>query len=223
MNIRQLTVAVLATLAVAGCANNGSIKPSKDPQAEVNKPKPISAVFKQHETESMTLTFDAAGELESVTIKGYATQNGNNNVSREKAKKEARLEAYGRISEFFGSDVQTKRTSKMVSKAIQNSKMNTLEGQVDGPVVVDTANYDANGDIKAENLSVPAAYPKDNINDEKVDTYYDQVVTINARNMVRGFDCKTFEVNDETRQVVAICGVSMKTIEGAKNMAVKAR
>lgn len=221
MNIKRVALAVSLCF-VAGCGSN-SIKPSKDASSEDLKPKPISTIFKQKETEAMVVTFDINGDLESLTVKGYSTQNGNNNVSKENAKLIAELDAKRRVSEFFGNETKVNRTGKMISKAIQTAKMNTLEGQVDGPVVIETENFDENGMPKIESLAIPAGYPKDNTNNEKIDGYYEQVVNISAKNMIRGMTCSEYEVNEETRQVTATCGISTRTIDGAKSWAQRSK
>ena len=122
MNIKKLSLAVAGALLVVGCAGNQGIVKNADlkPDTDSIRPKPVSTVFHRPQG-TMTITFDSKGEFLEITSKGTAPIAGNNAFSIEQAAQVAQLRAKRNIAEFISTQLQTTRSVKVLSTAVQKS------------------------------------------------------------------------------------------------------
>lgn len=161
MKVKLLVLAV--AVALAGCASKtNTFKADKDPAAEANKPKPVSAVF--HRPEGPTsIEFTDSGEFVAISSRASAPIAGNNAYSIEQATQVATLRARRNIAEFIGKQVSSTRTLKVLSHTVQKSKENTANGMSD-ETQVDDRSFDTNGEFKSYPLNDGEVQVKDKSN-----------------------------------------------------------
>jgi PBP1b-binding outer membrane lipoprotein LpoB len=195
VNIKKLSLAVAGALLVVGCAGNQGVVKNAElrPDTDSIRPKPVSTVFHRPQG-TMTITFDSKGEFLEITSKGTAPIAGNNAFSIEQAAQVAQLRAKRNIAEFISTQLQTTRSVKVLSTAVQKSLENTTNGMSE-EVKIDDKDFDANGNpviINAYNDGSKDTAPKPvvegnpNTNSEKIAEIVRENITTSSSALIRG-------------------------------------
>ena len=226
MNIKKLTLAVAVAFAVTGCASNNSVVKNADlkPDTDSIRPKPVSTVF-HRPAGSMTITFTNDGKFLEIVSKGTAPIAGNNAFSIEQAAQVAQLRAKRNIAEFINTQVNTQRTVKVLSTAVQKSLENTTNG-MGQEVAVDDKDFDANGDpiVTAYNDGtkdkVPAVVQDrdPNTNSEKIAEIVRETITTSSTALLRGVVITDETIDQAGRTVVVELRTGVKTINAANEL-----
>lgn len=169
MNTKFIFLTAAVALALSGCANKSpTFQANKDPAAEVNKPKPVSAVFNRPDGPTV-IEFTDQGGFVGITSKASAPIAGNNAFSVEQATQVATLRARRNIAEFIAKQVTATRTLKVLSHTVQRSKENTANGMTDETQVDDRA-FDTDGELRngTDGTVVKDKYDNSNVNAERI-------------------------------------------------------
>lgn len=224
MNIKNLTLAVAVALAVAGCASNKPLTKNAElkPNSDSIQPKPVSTVFHRPQG-TMTITFSNDGKFLEIVSKGTAPIAGNNAFSIEQAAQVAELRAKRNISEFLNTTINTTRTSKVLSTAVQRSLENTANGMED-EVKIDDKDFDTNGD------PVISAYHEDrmpvakedrvnpNTNSEKVAEVVRENISTASASILRGVVISDEHIDQRGRSIVVEVRSSVNTINASNDL-----
>lgn len=220
MNIKKLVVAVGLAVAVVGCANTPKVGPNNAelrPETDSIRPKPVSTVFHRPQG-TMTIVFGSDGKFIEIISKGTAPIAGNNAFSIEQAAQVAQLRAKRNISEFLNTQINTQRTSKVLSTAVQKSLENTTNGMGE-ETVVDDKDFDANGDpviIRPYNAN---AEPKESTNpntaSEKVAELVKETIVTTSTSLLRGVVITDERIDQAGRTIVVEVRTGLKTIDAA--------
>ena len=227
MNIKKLSLAVAGALLVVGCAGNQGIVKNADlkPETDSIRPKPVSTVF--HRPQGiMTITFDSKGNFLEITSKGTAPIAGNNAFSIEQAAQVAQLRAKRNIAEFISTQLQTTRSVKVLSTAVQKSLENTTNGMSE-EVKIDDKDFDADGNpviINAYNDGSKDTAPKPvvegnpNTNSEKVAEIVRENITTNSTALLRGTVISDEKIDQQGRTIVVEVKTGVSTVGAANEL-----
>lgn len=227
MNIKKLSLAVAGTLLVVGCATNQGVIKNADlkPETDSIRPKPVSTVFYRPQG-IMTITFDAKGNFLEITSKGTAPIAGNNAFSIEQAAQVAQLRAKRNIAEFISTQLQTTRSVKVLSTAVQKSLENTTNGMSE-EVKIDDKDFDAEGNpviINAYNDGSKDTAPKPvvegnpNTNSEKVAEIVRENITTNSTALLRGVVISDEKIDQQGRTIVVEVKTGVSTVGAANEL-----
>ena len=227
MNIKKLSLAVAGALLVVGCATNQGVIKNADlkPETDSIRPKPVSTVF--HRPQGiMTITFDAKGNFLEITSKGTAPIAGNNAFSIEQAAQVAQLRAKRNIAEFISTQLQTTRSVKVLSTAVQKSLENTTNGMSE-EVKIDDKDFDADGNpviINAYNDGSKDTAPKPvvegnpNTNSEKVAEIVRENITTSSSALIRGAVITDEKIDQAGRTIVVEIKTGTSTVKAANEL-----
>jgi hypothetical protein len=227
VNIKKLSLAVAGALLVVGCATNQGVIKNADlkPETDSIRPKPVSTVF--HRPQGiMTITFDSKGNFLEITSKGTAPIAGNNAFSIEQAAQVAQLRAKRNIAEFISTQLQTTRSVKVLSTAVQKSLENTTNGMSE-EVKIDDKDFDADGNpviINAYNDGSKDTAPKPvvegnpNTNSEKVAEIVRENITTNSTALLRGTVISDEKIDQQGRTIVVEVKTGVSTVGAANEL-----
>jgi hypothetical protein len=227
VNIKKLSLAVAGALLVVGCATNQGVIKNADlkPETDSIRPKPVSTVF--HRPQGiMTITFDSKGNFLEITSKGTAPIAGNNAFSIEQAAQVAQLRAKRNIAEFISTQLQTTRSVKVLSTAVQKSLENTTNGMSE-EVKIDDKDFDAEGNpviINAYNDGSKDTAPKPvvegnpNTNSEKVAEIVRENITTNSTALLRGVVISDEKIDQQGRTIVVEVKTGVSTVGAANEL-----
>ena len=228
MNIKKISLAVAGALLVVGCATNqpGVIKNAElRPDTDSIRPKPVSTVFHRPQG-TMTITFDSKGEFLEISSKGTAPIAGNNAFSIEQASQVAQLRAKRNIAEFISTQLQTTRSVKVLSTAVQKSLENTTNGMSE-EVKIDDKDFDADGNpviINAYNDGSKDTAPKPvvegnpNTNSEKVAEIVRENITTSSTALLRGAVITDEKIDQAGRTIVVEIKTGTSTVKAANEL-----
>lgn len=228
MNIKKISLAVAGALLVVGCATNqpGVIKNAElRPDTDSIRPKPVSTVFHRPQG-TMTITFDSKGEFLEISSKGTAPIAGNNAFSIEQAAQVAQLRAKRNIAEFISTQLQTTRSVKVLSTAVQKSLENTTNGMSE-EVKIDDKDFDADGNpviINAYNDGSKDTAPKPvvegnpNTNSEKVAEIVRENITTSSTALLRGAVITDEKIDQAGRTIVVEIKTGTSTVKAANEL-----
>jgi len=227
VNIKKLTLAVAGALLVVGCAGNKDVIKNADlrPETDSIRPKPVSTVF--HRPQGiMTITFGPDGKFLEISSKGTAPIAGNNAFSIEQAAQVAQLRAKRNIAEFISTQLNTQRSVKVLSTAVQKSLENTTNGMAD-EVKVDDKDFDANGDpviINAYNdgskdkAPTPAKEGNPNTNSEKIAEIVRETINTSSSALLRGTVITDEHIDQAGRAIVVEIKTGVSTVGAANEL-----
>jgi hypothetical protein len=228
VNIKKLSLAVAGALLVVGCATNqpGIIKNAElRPDTDSIRPKPVSTVFHRPQG-TMTITFDSKGEFLEITSKGTAPIAGNNAFSIEQAAQVAQLRAKRNIAEFISTQLQTTRSVKVLSTAVQKSLENTTNGMSE-EIKIDDKDFDADGNpviINAYNDGSKDTAPKPvvegnpNTNSEKIAEIVRENITTSSSALIRGAVITDEKIDQAGRTIVVEIKTGTNTVKAANEL-----
>jgi hypothetical protein len=227
VNIKKLSLAVAGALLVVGCAGNQGIVKNAElrPDTDSIRPKPVSTVFHRPQG-TMTITFDSKGEFLEITSKGTAPIAGNNAFSIEQAAQVAQLRAKRNIAEFISTQLQTTRSVKVLSTAVQKSLENTTNGMSE-EVKIDDKDFDANGNpviINAYNDGSKDTAPKPvvegnpNTNSEKIAEIVRENITTSSSALIRGAVIIDEKIDQAGRTIVVEIKTGTNTVKAANEL-----
>ena len=227
MNIKKLSLAVAGALLVVGCASNQGVVKNAElrPDTDSIRPKPVSTVFHRPQG-TMTITFDSKGEFLEITSKGTAPIAGNNAFSIEQAAQVAQLRAKRNIAEFISTQLQTTRSVKVLSTAVQKSLENTTNGMSE-EVKIDDKDFDADGNpviINAYNDGSKDTAPKavvegnPNTNSEKVAEIVRENITTSSTALLRGVVISDEKIDQQGRTIVVEVRTGVSTVGAANEL-----
>ena len=227
MNIKKLSLAVAGALLVVGCAGNQGVVKNAElrPDTDSIRPKPVSTVFHRPQG-TMTITFDSKGEFLEITSKGTAPIAGNNAFSIEQAAQVAQLRAKRNIAEFISTQLQTTRSVKVLSTAVQKSLENTTNGMSE-EVKIDDKDFDADGNpviINAYNDGSKDTAPKPvvegnpNTNSEKVAEIVRENITTSSSALIRGAVITDEKIDQAGRTIVVEIKTGTSTVKAANEL-----
>ncbi len=227
MNIKKLSLAVAGTLLVVGCATNQGVIKNADlkPETDSIRPKPVSAVFHRPQG-TMTITFDSKGEFVEIISKGTAPIAGNNAYSIEQAAQVAQLRAKRNLTEFINTQINTTRSTKVLSTAVQKSLENTTNGMAE-EVKVDDKDFDANGDpiiINAYNDgskdTTPSAVKEGNpnTNSQKIAEIVRENINTSSSALLRGVVITDEKIDQAGRSIMVEVKTGVATVKAANDL-----
>jgi len=227
VNIKKISLAVAGALLVVGCASNNGVIKNADlkPETDSIRPKPVSTVFHRPQG-TMTITFSPDGKFLEITSKGTAPIAGNNAFSIEQAAQVAQLRAKRNIAEFISTQLNTTRSVKVLSTAVQKSLENTSNGMVE-EVKVDDKDFDVNGDpviINAYNdgskdtAPKPAVEGNPNTNSEKIAEIVRENITTSSTALLRGSVIVDEKIDQAGRTIVVEVKTSVQNINAANEL-----
>ena len=227
MNIKKISLAVAGALLVVGCASNQGVVKNAElkPDTDSIRPKPVSTVFHRPQG-TMTITFDTKGSFLEITSKGTAPIAGNNAFSIEQAAQVAQLRAKRNISEFISTQLNTTRSVKVLSTAVQKSLENTTNGMSE-EIKIDDKDFDADGNpviINAYNDGSKDTVPKPvvegnpNTNSEKVAEIVRENITTNSTALLRGVVISDEKIDQQGRTIVVEVKTGVSTVGAANEL-----
>ncbi len=227
MNIKKLSLAVAGALLVVGCASNNGIVKNADlkPDTDSIRPKPVSTVFHRPQG-TMTITFSPDGKFVDISSKGTAPIAGNNAFSIEQAAQVAQLRAKRNIAEFISTQLQTTRSVKVLSTAVQKSLENTTNGMSE-EIKIDDKDFDVNGDpviINAYNdgskdtAPKPAVEGNPNTNSEKIAEIVRENITTSSTALLRGTVIVDEKIDQAGRTIVVEIKTGVQNVNAANEL-----
>ena len=227
MNIKKISLAVAGALLVVGCASNQGIVKNAElkPDTDSIRPKPVSTVF-HRPAGIMTITFSPDGKFLEITSKGTAPIAGNNAFSIEQAAQVAQLRAKRNIAEFISTQLNTQRSVKVLSTAVQKSLENTTNGMSE-EVKIDDKDFDADGNpviINAYNDGSKDTAPKavvegnPNTNSEKVAEIVRENITTSSTALLRGVVISDEKIDQQGRTIVVEVRTGVSTVGAANEL-----
>ena len=227
MNIKKISLAVAGALLVVGCATNQGVIKNADlkPDTDSIRPKPVSTVFHRPQG-TMTITFSPDGKFVDISSKGTAPIAGNNAFSIEQAAQVAQLRAKRNIAEFISTQLQTTRSVKVLSTAVQKSLENTTNGMSE-EIKIDDKDFDVNGDpviINAYNdgskdtAPKPAVEGNPNTNSEKIAEIVRENITTSSSALIRGSVIIDEKIDQAGRTIVVEVKTSVQNINAANEL-----
>jgi hypothetical protein len=227
VNIKKISLAVAGALLVVGCAGNQSVVKNADmrPTDDSIRPKPVSTVF--HRPQGiMTITFDKDGKFLEISSKGTAPIAGNNAFSIEQAAQVAQLRAKRNIAEFISTQLNTQRSVKVLSTAVQKSLENTTNGMGE-EVKVDDKDFDVNGDPvitsayndgSKDKVPAPAKEGNPNTNSEKIAEIVRETINTSSSALLRGTVIVDEKIDQEGRAIVVEIKTGVTTVNAANEL-----
>ena len=227
MNIKKLSLAVAGALLVVGCATNQGVIKNADlkPETDSIRPKPVSTVF-HRPAGIMTITFSPDGKFLEITSKGTAPIAGNNAFSIEQAAQVAQLRAKRNIAEFISTQLNTQRSVKVLSTAVQKSLENTTNGMSE-EVKIDDKDFDADGnpvitnaynDGSKDTAPKPVVEGNPNTNSEKVAEIVRENITTNSTALLRGVVISDEKIDQQGRTIVVEVKTGVSTVGAANEL-----
>ena len=227
MNIKKISLAVAGALLVVGCATNQGVIKNADlkPDTDSIRPKPVSTVFHRPQG-TMTISFSPDGKFVDISSKGTAPIAGNNAFSIEQAAQVAQLRAKRNIAEFIATQLQTTRSVKVLSTAVQKSLENTTNGMSE-EIKIDDKDFDVNGDpviINAYNdgskdtAPKPAVEGNPNTNSEKIAEIVRENITTSSSALIRGSVIIDEKIDQAGRTIVVEVKTSVQNINAANEL-----
>ena len=227
MNIKKISLAVAGALLVVGCATNQGVIKNADlkPDTDSIRPKPVSTVFHRPQG-TMTITYSPDGKFVDISSKGTAPIAGNNAFSIEQAAQVAQLRAKRNIAEFIATQLQTTRSVKVLSTAVQKSLENTTNGMSE-EIKIDDKDFDVNGDpviINAYNdgskdtAPKPAVEGNPNTNSEKIAEIVRENITTSSSALIRGSVIIDEKIDQAGRTIVVEVKTSVQNINAANEL-----
>lgn len=227
MNIKKISLAVASALLVVGCASNQGIVKNAElkPDTDSIRPKPVSTVF-HRPAGIMTITFSPDGKFLEITSKGTAPIAGNNAFSIEQAAQVAQMRAKRNIAEFISTQLNTTRSTKVLSTAVQKSLENTTNGMSE-EVKIDDKDFDADGNpviINAYNDGSKDTAPKavvegnPNTNSEKVAEIVRENITTSSTALLRGVVISDEKIDQQGRTIVVEVKTGVSTVGAANEL-----
>ncbi len=227
MNIKKISLAVAGALLVVGCATNQGVIKNADlkPDTDSIRPKPVSTVFHRPQG-TMTITFSPDGKFVDISSKGTAPIAGNNAFSIEQAAQVAQLRAKRNIAEFISNQLQTTRSVKVLSTAVQKSLENTTNGMSE-EIKIDDKDFDVNGDpviINAYNdgskdtAPKPAVEGNPNTNSEKIAEIVRENITTSSTALLRGTVIIDEKIDQAGRTIVVEIKTGVQNINAANEL-----
>lgn len=227
MNIKKISLAVAGALLVVGCATNQGVIKNADlkPETDSIRPKPVSTVFHRPQG-TMTITFSPDGKFVDISSKGTAPIAGNNAFSIEQAAQVAQLRAKRNIAEFISTQLQTTRSVKVLSTAVQKSLENTTNGMSE-EIKIDDKDFDVNGDpviINAYNdgskdtAPKPAVEGNPNTNSEKIAEIVRENITTSSTALLRGAVITDEKIDQAGRTIVVEVKTGVQNINAANEL-----
>jgi PBP1b-binding outer membrane lipoprotein LpoB len=227
VNIKKISLAVAGALLVVGCAGNQSVVKNADlkPETDSIRPKPVSTVFHRPQG-TMTITFGTDGKFLEITSKGTAPIAGNNAYSIEQAAQVAQLRAKRNISEFISTQLNTQRSTKVLSTAVQKSLENTTNGMAE-EVKVDDKDFDADGNpiiINAYNDGSKDTTPpavkegNPNTNSQKIAEIVRENITTSSSALLRGTVIVDEKIDQAGRTIVVEIKTGVNTVGAANEL-----
>jgi hypothetical protein len=227
VNIKKLSLAVAGALLVVGCATNQGVIKNADlkPETDSIRPKPVSTVFHRPQG-TMTITFDSKGNFLEITSKGTAPIHGNNAPSIEQAAQVAQLRAKKNIAEFISTQLQTTRSVKVLSTAVQKSLENTTNGMSE-EVKIDDKDFDADGnpviinaynDGSKDTAPKPAVEGNPNTNSQKIAEIVRENITTSSTALLRGVVITDEKIDQAGRTIVVEVKTGVSTIGAANEL-----
>ena len=227
MNIKKISLAVAGALLVVGCATNQGVIKNADlkPETDSIRPKPVSTVFHRPQG-TMTITFSPDGKFVDISSKGTAPIAGNNAFSIEQAAQVAQLRAKRNIAEFIATQLQTTRSVKVLSTAVQKSLENTTNGMSE-EIKIDDKDFDVNGDpviINAYNdgskdtAPKPAVEGNPNTNSEKIAEIVRENITTSSTALLRGTVIVDEKIDQAGRTIVVEIKTGVQNIKAANEL-----
>jgi hypothetical protein len=227
VNIKKLSLAVAGALLVVGCAGNQGVIKNADlkPETDSIRPKPVSTVF-HRPAGIMTITFSPDGKFLEITSKGTAPIAGNNAFSIEQAAQVAQMRAKRNIAEFISTQLNTTRSTKVLSTAVQKSLENTTNGMSE-EVKIDDKDFDADGNpviINAYNDGSKDTAPKPvvegnpNTNSEKVAEIVRENITTSSTALLRGVVISDEKIDQAGRTIVVEVKTGVLTVGAANEL-----
>ena len=226
MNIKKISLAVAGALLVVGCAGNQGIVKNADlkPETDSIRPKPVSTVFHRPEG-AMIITFSPDGKLLEITSKGTAPIAGNNAFSIEQAAQVAQLRAKRNIAEFISTQLQTTRSVKVLSTAVQKSLENTTNGMSE-EVKVDDKDFDADGnpvitraydDGSKDKVTLPND-KEPNTNSQKIAQIVRENIATSSVALLRGVITVSEKIDQQGRTIVVEVKTGVSTVGAANEL-----
>jgi PBP1b-binding outer membrane lipoprotein LpoB len=227
VNIKKISLAVAGALLVVGCASNQGIVKNAElkPDTDSIRPKPVSTVF-HRPAGIMTITFSPDGKFLEITSKGTAPIAGNNAFSIEQAAQVAQMRAKRNIAEFISTQLNTTRSTKVLSTAVQKSLENTTNGMSE-EVKIDDKDFDADGNpviINAYNDGSKDTAPKavvegnPNTNSEKVAEIVRENITTSSTALLRGVVISDEKIDQQGRTIVVEVKTGVSTVGAANEL-----
>jgi hypothetical protein len=227
VNIKKLSLAVAGALLVVGCASQQGVIKNADlkPDTDSIRPKPVSTVFHRPQG-TMTITFSPDGKFVDISSKGTAPIAGNNAFSIEQAAQVAQLRAKRNIAEFISTQLNTTRSVKVLSTAVQKSLENTTNG-MSVEVKIDDKDFDVNGDpviVNAYNdgskdtAPAPAVEGNPNTNSEKIAEIVRENITTNSTALLRGSVIVDEKIDQAGRTIVVEVKTGVQNINAANEL-----
>ena len=227
MNIKKISLAVAGALLVVGCASNQGVVKNAElkPDTDSIRPKPVSTVF-HRPAGIMTITFSPDGKFLEITSKGTAPIAGNNAFSIEQAAQVAQMRAKRNIAEFISTQLNTTRSTKVLSTAVQKSLENTTNGMSE-EVKIDDKDFDADGNpviINAYNDGSKDTAPKavvegnPNTNSEKVAEIVRENITTSSTALLRGVVISDEKIDQQGRTIVVEVRTGVSTVGAANEL-----
>jgi hypothetical protein len=227
VNIKKISLAVAGALLVVGCAGNQGIVKNAElrPDTDSIRPKPVSTVFHRPQG-TMTITFDSKGEFLEITSKGTAPIAGNNAPSIEQAAQVAQLRAKRNIAEFISTQLQTTRSVKVLSTAVQKSLENTTNGMSE-EVKIDDKDFDANGnpviinaynDGSKDTAPAPIVESNPNTNSQKIAEIVRENITTSSSALIRGAVITDEKIDQAGRTIVVEIKTGTSTVKAANEL-----
>jgi len=227
VNIKKISLAVAGALLVVGCASNQGIVKNAElkPDTDSIRPKPVSTVF-HRPAGIMTITFSPDGKFLEITSKGTAPIAGNNAFSIEQAAQVAQMRAKRNIAEFISTQLNTTRSTKVLSTAVQKSLENTTNGMSE-EVKIDDKDFDADGNpviINAYNDGSKDTAPKavvegnPNTNSEKVAEIVRENITTSSTALLRGVVISDEKIDQQGRTIVVEVRTGVSTVGAANEL-----
>jgi hypothetical protein len=224
VNIKKISLAVAGALLVVGCAGNQGVVKNADmrPTDDSIRPKPVSTVFHRPQG-TMTITFDKDGKFLEITSKGTAPIAGNNAFSIEQAAQVAQLRAKRNIAEFISTQLNTQRSVKVLSTAVQKSLENTTNGMGE-EVKVDDKDFDVNGDPvitsayndgSKDKVPAPVKEGNPNTNSEKIAEIVRETINTSSSALLRGVVITDEKIDQEGRAIVVEIRTGVNTVDAA--------
>jgi len=227
VNIKKISLAVAGALLVVGCASNQGVVKNAElkPDTDSIRPKPVSTVF-HRPAGIMTITFSPDGKFLEITSKGTAPIAGNNAFSIEQAAQVAQMRAKRNIAEFISTQLNTTRSTKVLSTAVQKSLENTTNGMSE-EVKIDDKDFDADGNpviINAYNDGSKDTAPKavvegnPNTNSEKVAEIVRENITTSSTALLRGVVISDEKIDQQGRTIVVEVKTGVSTVGAANEL-----
>lgn len=217
--MNKFVIALLLSVGVVGCASTPSDTgpkkaATKNPDAEVYKPMPVSSVFNRP-TSTTKVSFDSDGKFRSITATGTASIHGNNAASIEQAVSVATMRAKRNLAEFIATDLNSNRTIKVLSHTVQRGLENVSNGSEQELTVTDA---DFNPDGTAINGTGEQATSTDNQNSQKIAETVKETISSNSRELLRGVYVINEQIDNSGRTVQVEVRADIQSIGSAKSI-----